>query len=39
MEVVGGDVHQFLFTGVESLQQHGVSSFTVQTDPALWVTH
>lgn len=39
IEVVRGDIHQFLVTGVESLQQHGVSSFTVQTDPTLWVTH
>lgn len=39
IQVVWGDIHQFLVTGVESLQQHSVSSFTVQTDPALWVTH
>lgn len=39
IEMVWGDVHQLLVTGVESLQQHGVSSFTVQTDPALRVPH
>ena len=39
IEMVWGDIHQFLVTWVESLQQHSVSSFTVQADPALWVTH
>lgn len=39
IEVVWGDVHQLMITGVESLQQHSVSSFTVQADLALWVTH
>ncbi len=39
IEVIWGDVHQLLITGVESLQQHSVSSFAVQTDPALRVAH
>lgn len=39
IEMVWGDIHQLLVTGVQSFKQQSVSSFAVQADLTLWVTH